>query len=113
MAEEILNSANWTKATSCFTDKQKIVITNVLETGFWGDCDMSFGSKEKADYAHGFFTNETNCEFKGKQLSGIFSGIAKVLKETKSEYFLMISDWWQDGSGDMLFVNMEMFKNGN
>ena len=104
--KEITNSKNWGKATEMFNEKQMVVINNVLTTGFWGDADMTFGDNKNATYAYGFFTNETNCEYKGKQLSGIFSGIAKVLKETKSEYFLMFSDWWGDGSGDMFFVNM-------
>lgn len=86
-----------------FNEKQIEAIKLIIRNGFWGDCDQDFADK-KTYYAHGYSTNMN----KGKEWSGILSGISKTLKSSGTNLISMCSDWWQDGSGDMMFFNMEL-----
>ena len=95
--------ADITKQFEVFTPKQIEAIKQIIKDEFWGDCDMEFGDK-KTSYAYGYCTNLK----KGKQHSGVMSGISKVIKAKKLNFITMISDWWQDGSGDMMFINLDV-----
>jgi len=91
------------EAFSMFNENQIEAIKLIVRKGFWGDCDMTFDD-EKTYHAYGYFTNMD----KGRQYSGIMSGISKKLKSSNTNLISMCSDWWQDGSGDMMFFNMEL-----
>lgn len=91
------------KGFEIFNEKQIEAIKLIVRKGFWGDCDQEFPDK-KTYYAHGYFTNMN----KGKEFSGLMSGISKTLKSSGTNLISMCSDWWQDGSGDMMFFNMEI-----
>lgn len=86
-----------------FTETQLDAIKLIIRKGLWGDCDQEFNGKTY--YAYGFYTNMN----KGKQWSGILSGISKKIKSSSTEMVCMISDWWGNGSGDMFFFNMDFF----
>lgn len=88
-----------------FNEKQIQVIKDTLSHGGWGDCDMEFNDKQKI--AWGACTNDAfnsgNYENR-RSLSGIFSGIKRIIETTDAgNYLAMRSDWWGDGSGDMMF----------
>jgi hypothetical protein len=88
---------------SIFNAKQIDAIKLIVRNGFWGDCDMEFNN-DVANHANGHTTNMG----KGKEYSGLMSGISKIIKSQKPNFITHISDWWQDGSGDMMFFNMEI-----
>jgi hypothetical protein len=91
------------EAFSIFNEKQIEAIKLIVREGFWGDCEQEFADK-KTYYAHGYYTNMS----KGKQFSGLMSGVSKTLKTSGTNLISMCSDWWQDGSGDMMFLNMDL-----
>ena len=86
-----------------FNEKQIQAIKLIVRKGFWGDTDMTFADN-KIYYAYGYYTNMN----KGKEFSGLMSGISKTLKTSGTNLILMCSDWWGDGSGDMVFFNMDL-----
>lgn len=91
------------QAFAIFSEKQIEAIKSVVKNNFWGDTDHTFAD-ENTYYAYGYFTNMK----KGKDFSGIMSGISKTIKATGTNLVSMCSDWWNDGSGDMMFLNMEL-----
>ncbi len=98
-----LNTINIQDSFAMFNESQTEAIKLIIRKGFWGDCDQDFAD-EKNYYAHGYFTNMN----KGKEWSGKLSGISKTLKSSGTNLISMWSDWWGDGSGDMIFFNMEL-----
>jgi len=89
-----------------FTEKQIEAIKLIIINGYWGDCDIEFGSSTETAYACGYSTNLD----KNKQFSGLMSGISKTIKASGTVAIKMCSDWWGDGSGDMMFFNMGLFE---
>lgn len=85
-------------------EKQIEVIKTIVRTGFWGDCDMEFGNNNECFSAYGYTTNLGL----SKQYSGLMSGIVKKIKESGSKAITHCHDWWNDGSGDMLFINTQL-----
>ncbi len=94
--------------TSIFTEEQLKAIKLIITNGFWGDCDIEFGSGENTEvkYACGYYTNMG----KDKSFSGFMSGVSKTIKKSGTKALTMCNDWWQDGSGDMMFFNMELLE---
>ncbi len=95
-----------TEHFNIFTEKQIETIKEIIIKGFWGDADIEFGENEKTNYGLGYFTNMG----KGKAFSGFMSGIAKTIDSSNTEAIKMCSDWWQDGSGDMMFFNADLLE---
>lgn len=94
-----------------FNEKQIEVIKDIINFGAWGSADQEFGDNTTSNYAYGFVTNlEGKGKYKGKEFSGICSGIAKVIKSTNCKAVKMISDFWDDGSGDIMFFNMDLLE---
>lgn len=91
--------------SNLFTEKQIEAIKLIIRNGFWGDCDMNFGAGKETSYAYGYYTNTSG---KGKEFSGTLSGISKTIKTTGTNAVTMRPDWWGDGSGDMMFFNLEL-----
>ncbi len=104
--ETIATKLPVTEQFKIFTEKQIEAIKLIVRKGFWGDCDQEFGTKQiSTHYAFGYYTNMD----KGKEFSGIMSGISKVIASSNTNVIAMCSDWWGDGkSGDMMFFNMEL-----
>lgn len=93
-----------------YTPKQIQAIKDCINYGPWGDDNQIFPGIDKEQYAFGYCTNDIKKagHFKGKQISGIMSGISKRSNKIKNGAILCIPDYWGDGkSGDMLFFNME------
>ena len=107
---------------SVLTDDQKQLLKDTINMGFWGDTDMEF-RKENDEVetvsAYGYCTNDAKKagNFKGRKISANFRAIYKKLcpNEGTGRFLTQISDWWDDGSGDMLFIRKEyaqMFEEG-
>lgn len=98
-----------TELLNIFTEKQIEVIKDIITHGGWGDCDMEFGDNLTNNHAWGCLTNlKDKGKYSRKELSGICSGISKKIKESNCKSVKMVSDWWQDGSGDMMFFNLDL-----
>jgi hypothetical protein len=84
------------------------LMKDVIENTQWGDCDEYFlndkGEKEEVS-AYAYCTNDTR-KFKGIQKRTLFRQLyaAFGLKGDFGHYMSHCSDWWGDGSGDMLFL---------
>ena len=109
--EDVLN------VVSVLTDEQKQVLKDCINKGGWGDGDVEFldgeGNVETVGM-YGYCTNDAKKagHFEGRKVSGLFRGIYSRLcsKEHHHEIGRVIShcsDWWGDGSGDMLFIREE------
>lgn len=91
-------------------DNQRQLLKDTVLYGEWGDTSMDFldenGERETV-MGFGFITNDAKegGHFSGRQISGMFSHIVKKLcPDGIGRIFAHIPDWWQDGSGDVLFV---------
>jgi hypothetical protein len=79
--------------------------------GFWGDDYADFvdnkGNVEEHS-ADGYCTNDAKRagHFSGRKISAMFRAIYKKLciNGNKGEFLTHYSDWWGDGTGDMLFI---------
>jgi len=103
MTTEITKTINLEEGFAMFNEKQIEAIKLIIRKGLWGDCDKEFADK-KTYYAHGYETNMG----KGKEFSGLMSGVSKTLKLSGTNLISMCSDFWGDGSGDMMFFNMDL-----
>lgn len=88
---------------SFFTERQIEAIKMILKEGAWGDAGQKFGDG-KNYIAYGYCTNLN----KGKEWSGILSGISKKIESSGTNLIVMHPDYWGDDSGDMMFFNMEL-----
>jgi len=95
-----------TELFNIFTEKQIEAIKSIIKKRCWGDTDMEFGKNKEINYALGYYTNLD----KGKEFSGILSGISKTIKSTETNVIKMCPDWWGDNSGDMMFFNMDLLE---
>lgn len=96
--EEIINQAQ-------LDENEKLLLADTINYGWWGDCDMDFKEDGETIYdrANGFITNDAHegGHFERKKLPALFK---KMYKKLPKNVFKHISDWWEDGSGDVLFV---------
>lgn len=78
------------------------LIKDVIRYGYWGDSDFTFNGETKM--GDGYITNDAKRggHFSGKQISGIMSGVAKAAKTHQCSFMVSMSDWWGDGTGDVL-----------
>ena len=95
------------KMFSFLNENQLNAIREIVRDGYWGDCSEEFNGE--THYAHGYYTNLN----KGKKWSGTLSGISKAIKASGTNLISMCSDWWGDGSGDMMFFNMDLIEEKN
>lgn len=93
------------EAFSMFNEQQAEAIKLIIRNRFWGGTDQEFADN-KLYYAYGFYTNMP--KGKGKEYSGLMSGISKKVKASGTNLILMRPDFWNDGSGDMILFNMEL-----
>lgn len=109
--------------TAKLTGEQIQLLKDTINYGCWGDCDMEFleeDGKPITDYAMGYITNEAKQagHFCGRKASAMFRsmykrlGMAQYSGEGRNSYFCHISDWWGDGTGDMLFIRSNRGERG-
>lgn len=97
---------------SVLTDEQKQVLKDCINKGCWGDGDNEFlneNGEVVTDRMMGYCTNDAKLagNFTGRKVSGLFRGIYNrlcALDHRVGEVLSHCSDWWGDGSGDMLFI---------
>lgn len=98
-------------------DEQKQVLKDTINFGYWGNCDFEF-KNEKGEWetvgCNGYVTNEAKKanHFQGRKISGLFSSIYRKLID--GGLLNHASNWWGDGSGDVLFIResyVSLFKN--
>ena len=97
-----------------FDEKQLQAIKDVILYGGWGDTDIEFKDGTTC-MAYGFCTNDTSegGHFKGREVTRVWSEIAKVIKTTDAGKFMAHrNDYWGDGSGDMVFIRLGGFFKG-
>ena len=90
---------------SVFTQKEVEVIKATIRHGSWGDNEV----------AHGYCTEDAKRglpEYTARQIAGIFSGIAKKIKENGFDFMSHIPDYWERGrsSDGMLIVSDEVYR---
>lgn len=106
---------NINEITSVLTDVQKQILKDTINCGMWGDCDMSFLDEDgnvETDHCYGYCTNDAKLagNHSGRAVSANFRAIYKKMCPCDTEIGEVIShfsDWWGDGSGDMLFIRDE------
>ena len=100
---------------SVLTDEQKQVLKDCINYGAWGDGDEKFLNDDgSVDWygMYGYCTNDAKDagHFSGRKVSALFRAIYNRLCEKDHEIGKVVShcsDWWGDGSGDMLFIRYE------
>lgn len=98
------------KLSTIFTEKQIQLLKDTWKYGSWGDSEVDFGGDED-EWGLGACTNDAKYgkHFTGRQISGIMSGIAKKINTTHTNLIASYPDWWDDGTGDMVFFNTRAF----
>ena len=93
------------------TPDEQQLLKDTFNYGAWGDCDMEFLNEHgeiETVHAYGYCTNDAKQggHFTGRQISQMFRSAYKKLCNPKGigQFLTHISDWWGDGSGDMLFI---------
>lgn len=100
---------------SLLTNDEKQLLADTINHGIWGDCEMEFANEDGTTstvYCNGYCTNDAKNggHFSGRKLSAMFASMYKKLETihyTKSgigEITCHVHDWWEDGSGDMMFI---------
>lgn len=87
------------------------LIKDVIRYGYWGDADFTFNGETKM--GDGYITNDAKRggHFSGKQISGIMSGVAKAAKTHQCSFMASYTDWWGDGTGDVLAFSTDFASN--
>ena len=93
------------------TSDEKTLLKDTIKKGYWGDSDWSFRDKDgnpETLRMNGYCTNDAKNagHFSGRKVSYLFRSLyKKVCPDTGVGRFIShCSDWWGDGSGDMLFI---------
>lgn len=110
-------NSNVNEILTVLSEEEKILFLDTIRFGGWGDTDMEFldefGNIETAP-CYGYCTNDAHRggHFKGRQVAAMFRSIYKKLCPYKGVGRLVThcSDWWDDGSGDMLFVRTGVYQ---
>lgn len=96
---------------SVLTEEQQQVLKDTIRYGFWGDAEATF-LNEKGEIVEGwadtYITNDAKRggHFTGRKIAGLFRSIYSKLCPVKGRGKVIshCSDWWGDGSGDVLFI---------
>lgn len=103
---------------SVLTEEEKLLLKDTIKHGEWGDSETCFldenGNIEDSDTI-GFCTNDAKLggNFSGRKISVMFRSLYKKLCPANhnqiGRHISHCSDWWGDGSGDMLFIRSEYY----
>lgn len=97
------------------TSEQIQLLKDTIRFGAWGDCEMEFKDENGnivTDYCYVYVTNDAKKagHFNGRKVSAMFRSIYNRLGMNsnngygENEYFAHCTDWWGDGSGDVMFI---------
>lgn len=92
------------------TEDEIQLLKDTIRYGGWGDSEYDFltdGGEVVEDSMFGYCTNDAKKggHFSGRKISSMFHSIYRKLCPTgKGKVISHCSDWWGDGSGDMLFI---------
>lgn len=98
---------------SVLTEEQQQLLKDTIRFGAWGDGDQEFlGENEEivTDGMMGYCSNDAKRagHFTGRKIAGMFRSIySKLCPKGIGKVISHCSDWWGDGSGDMLFIRYE------
>lgn len=98
------------------TEEQKQLLKDTINYGFWGSDLADFVDEDGNLHGHpayGYCTNDAKIagNFSGRKISAMFRAIYKKLcchEGIEGEFLTHYSDWWGDGTGDMLFIRMDL-----
>ena len=97
------------------TDEEKQILADAINYGWWGGAEFEFivdGELETCAM-DGFCTNDAQDagHFDGRNRSALFKSIYRKMcpkyKNTIGEILSHCRDWWEDGTGDMLFIHKD------
>lgn len=108
---KFIQNGNNRKLSKGVNRRPKATLERTINHGFWGDDYADFvdnkGNVEEHS-ADGYCTNDAKRagHFSGRKISAMFKAIYKKLciNGNKGEFLTHYSDWWGDGTGDMLFI---------
>ena len=98
---------------SVLTKDEQQLLKDTIRYGGWGDSEMEFldeNGKIETVSMYGYCTNDAHKagHFKGRIVSSMFRSIYKKMcpanRNQIGRYISHCNDWWDDGSGDMLFI---------
>ena len=102
------------------TEEQQQLLKDAIKHGFWGDSSYEFlvDGKPETRMMYGYVTNDAKSggHFEGRKISSMFRSIYRKLgiggkdQPGIGEYVSHCSDWWGDGTGDMIFVREEAYE---
>ena len=96
------------------TDEQQQLRKDTINFGFWGDGSYEFliNGELQTCMMNGYCTNDAKegGHFEGQKISAMFRSIYSKLglKKGIGEYISHCSDWWGDGTGDMIFIRKDV-----
>lgn len=100
------------------TEEQQQLLKDTIVYGTWGDTTETFINEEGErieSYCYGYITNDAKMagNFSGRKVSAMFRSIYnKVCKDLHTGYgygevISHCTDWWGDGTGDVLFIHTD------
>lgn len=110
-------NSNVKELLSVLSEDEKTLLKDTIRFGGWGDCEMVFRDEAgniETVYCYGYCTNDAHLggHFSGRKVSSMFRSIYKKLCPDKciGRFVSHCSDWWGDGSGDMLFIRTGVYQ---
>lgn len=101
---------------SVLSDEEQQLLKDTIRYGLWGNgsYEFSIDGEIRTEGMVGYYTNNAKLagHFEGKKIGPMFRSIYKKLGLRKGlgKYISHASDWWGDGSGDMLFVRDDVYQ---
>lgn len=107
------NIENVELIVSVLTEEQQQLLKDTINYGAWGDGDFNFLNADGSwttDMMYGYCANDAKRagHFSGRKVSAMFRSIYRKLCDPAGIGMAIshCSDWWGDGSGDMLFIRV-------
>ncbi len=104
---------NIDKLLTSLTSEQKQLLKDTINYGGWGNADMEFVTENGIMTldSNGYIVNKAKeaGHFSGRKISAMFRSIYKKLCTNGccGVFLTHVSDWWGNGSGDMVFIRDE------
>lgn len=105
------NIENVELVVSVLTEEQQQLLKDTINHGAWGDGAFEFLNEDGSwttDMMYGYCTNDAKRagHFSGRKVSAMFRSIYRKLCDPAGIGMIIshCTDWWGDGSGDMLFI---------
>ena len=96
------------------TEEQKQLLKDPINFGFFGSADMEFVEDKteiKTLGSNGYRTNDAKKagHFSGRKISAMFRSIYRKLTiiDGMGEFLTHCSNWWDNGTGDMIFIKID------